>query len=468
MNMENGNHTAEAALPWNEVSMNDTQTELPVIEDATLVETRRRMAPASVAPPKAESPAPSFAPKAGPRFSFWRLFRRTAALVMAAAAFWWLAVPFFFPVTSQAVVNARMVQVRTPIDGEAAGILHEIGDVVELGDPLLRVVSRQADTSHMGELVTRRAALISEHERLSSELAEATRARAECLANTKRFYQELVNSLKASLLEANARIQTAKVQREAAHVRTTRAEHLVSLQMGADNELDTAREGEAVAVKRIEEGEASRSKLEQELRAAEKGFLFQREAPYFEQHANELASKIPQYEGQMKEVNEKLAAAEKELQEEEHRVARLSEAAVTAPVAGAVWKRDVELGQVVKQHENLLEIADPETIFVEALLHQSHLNALMPGNRAVVKLTDGRVLNGRVRAVRTLGGADTESSFAVNLPCRDVKQVRVLIDFDPALRDASLIGRHARVMIVDEQPGAFQQAMMWIFGRLGA
>ena len=84
----------------------------------------------------------------------------------------------------------------------------------------------------------------------------------------------------------------------------------------------------------------------------------------------------------------------------------MSEAVVESPVAGSVWKRDVETGQVVKQHENLLEIADPHTIFVEALLHQSFLNAVAPGSRAVVKLTDGRVLHGRVRAVRTLGGAD--------------------------------------------------------------
>ena len=115
----------------------------------------------------------------------------------------------------------------------------------------------------------------------------------------------------------------------------------------------------------------------------------------------------------------------------------------------------------------MLEIADRDTIFVEALLPQSHLNAITTGSRAVVRLTDGRVLNGHVRAVRTLGGADTEASFAINLPCPDVKQVRVLIDFDPGIQDAALIGRHARVLIVDEHPGPAQQAMMWLFGWVG-
>jgi multidrug resistance efflux pump len=460
MNKENGNHTAPVNSPWNEPSLDDTQTDLPASEVVVPLMKRKRRKPSVPA-----APAPTKKP---PRFSLGRIIRRTAALLMAAAAFWWLAVPFFFPISSQAVVNARMVQVRTPIDGQTTEILRSVGDSVAAGEPLARVVSLQTDTSHEAELVTRRAALVSQRERMSSELEEANRTRAECLANTKRFYQELVTSLQASLREADAHVQTAKVQREAAHIRTTRSERLASLQTGADSDLDTARESEAIAVKRIEESEASRSKLEKELSAAQNGFLFQRDAPYFEQKANELSSKIPELQAQITEIDEKTAAADKELEKEHSHMARLSAAVVEAPAAGTIWKRDVELGQVVKQHENLLDVADPGTIFVEALLHQSYLSSVAPGNRAVVKLTDGRVFNGRVQAVRTLGGADTEASYAVNLPCHDVKQVRVLIDLDPAVPNASLIGRHARVFIVDEQPGLLQQTMMWLFGRLGA
>ena len=68
--------------------------------------------------------------------------------------------------------------------------------------------------------------------------------------------------------------------------------------------------------------------------------------------------------------------------------------------------------------------------------------------------------------MRTLGG-DAEASFAVNLPCPDMKQVRVLIDLDAGDRDAALVGRHARVLIVDERPGVMQQAMMWLFAKVG-
>ena len=224
---------------------------------------------------------------------------------------------------------------------------------------------------------------------------------------------------------------------------------------------------ESVANHQVQQEEAARSRLEEELRAAKQGFLFERDAPSFEQRASELDSKIPQLQGEIKETDAKLAAADTELEAEHRRIDRLSEEAVTAPVAGTVWKRNGEPGQVVKRDENLLEIADRGTIFVEALLPQTQLGAIAPGCRAVVRLSDGRVLDGHVRAVRTLGGADTEASFAINMPCPDMKQVRVLIDFDAPTQDAALIGRHARVLITDAHPGPLQQALTWLFARVG-
>ena len=149
--------------------------------------------------------------------------------------------PFFFPVTSQAVVNARMVQVRAPIDGSAAEILHDIGDVVREGEPLLKVVSRQADTAHLAELTTRRSVLAAQRERLASDLESAARTRDECHTSTQHFYKELVSSLKDSITEADARVEAAHAETEAAHVRTTRAVRLSAQQAGADSELDAAR-----------------------------------------------------------------------------------------------------------------------------------------------------------------------------------------------------------------------------------
>ena len=105
---------------------------------------------------------------------------------------------------------------------------------------------------------------------------------------------------------------------------------------------------------------------------------------------------------------------------------------------------------------------------MEALFHQRYLaSSIAPGAQATIKLTSGKTLQGKVRAIRTLGAADTESAFALHVASDDLKQVRVLIELPPEFKDASLIGRHVRVLITDEDPGPFQQTISWLFTRLG-
>lgn len=80
-----------------------------------------------------------------PRRRLGWLLRRLVALSLVVLVLWWLAVPLFFPITTQAVVNARLVQVRAPIDGTAADrrspqaalLLSRAGSPARNGKPVL-------------------------------------------------------------------------------------------------------------------------------------------------------------------------------------------------------------------------------------------------------------------------------------------------------------------------------------------
>ncbi len=233
MNSHNGHATHGVSHGRRDDALADGPNELSRTDGA--------LAAAAPAEPRTVQTTAGPGRKPRSRFSVARTARMCIALALITAALWWLVVPFFVPVTSQAVVNARMVQVRAPIDGAAVELLHDIGDSVQAGAPLLKVVSGQADTSHLAELAARRAGLAAQRERLNSELEAAARTRDECHASTQRFYTELVGSLKTSVTEAEARYQAARVGQEAAHVRTARAERLAAEQTGAYAELDEAR-----------------------------------------------------------------------------------------------------------------------------------------------------------------------------------------------------------------------------------
>ena len=194
----------------------------------------------------------------------------------------------------------------------------------------------------------------------------------------------------------------------------------------------------------------------------------QNEASYAQKRADEVEQKIATLRSSLKENTQLRAAALTQFRDEEKRLARLTGMDVTAPVSGTVWKRPGNLGQVVKQNELVYEIADHDTIFVEALFHQRYLSsAVAPGSRAIVNLTSGQRLCGRVKAIRTLGESDPEACYAVTLAGSDVKHVRVLIALDRECRDAALIGRHVRVLIVSEEPGVFERGVAWMFSKVG-
>ena len=388
--------------------------------------------------------------------------RRVVGVTLVAAALWWLVLPLVFPVTSDAVVNARTVQVRAPIDGTASELTHDVGDAVAVGQPMARLVNRHLDTSGLTALTARRAELVTRRERLEKELGEVVRNGAVCRAEAERYRDAVVANLEASLQETESKARSGKVEHETAARRLDRVKRTGGGL--SDTEVDAARESESVCRIRLDTDQATLAKGRAELEAAKKGLFLQKDSPHFQQRADELALRVPTLNASLKEAADLLAGVEAEIAREAARTARLASATAEAPVAGTVWVRQGNRGQGVKQNEVLYEIADAGTVFVEATVHQGYLGSVAPGTPAVVNVTGGPSLSGRVRAVRGGRAGDNEPTFAFGAADHDPKKLRVVIDLDPGLADPSaLIGRHVRVLVADRDAGPGHQAVVWLF-----
>ena len=395
--------------------------------------------------------------------------RRTVGVGLLAAALWWLVLPLIFPVTSDAVVNARTVQVRAPIDGTVSELAFDVGDPLVAGRPMARLDNRHLDTSGLTALTARRDELVTRRERLDKELDEAVRAEATCRGEADRHREAVVVNLEATLKELTSKARAGQVQHGSAVRRLDRTK-LVSGGVMTATELDSAAESESITRIQTDVDEAAVAKCRAELKAAAAGIFLQKDTPHFQQRADELAMKVPQLRAAAKEAADLLARVEEEIGRERDRTERLSRATAVAPVAGTVWVRQGNHGQGVKQNEVLYEIADGGTVFVEAVVHQRFLGAVTPGTPAVVNVTGGPSLVGRVHAVRTGRPGDNEPTFAFGVADPDPKKLRVMIAFDPGVLDPSaLIGRHVRVLVADPAAGPCQCAVSWLFShvRLG-
>lgn len=86
---------------------------------------------------------------------------------------------------------------------------------------------------------------------------------------------------------------------------------------------------------------------------------------------------------------------------------------VVSPISGRVTATTIALGAFVQPEAELFRVSDPRQIQVEASIGPADMSRLAAGNRAVVELPDGAMVEGRVRSVTPALGAETRAATAV-------------------------------------------------------
>jgi multidrug resistance efflux pump len=259
-----------------------------------------------------------------------------------------------------------------------------------------------------------------------------------------RYREMLIAGLKGSLHEAEARIKELTV----AHQQSKR-ELDMNRRSGAGvsrDERSKSEEHEAMARDRLQQAEACRDRIVNEIKAAEQNHFYHHDPIYLTWHLQSRLS-IPQLEHQLKETEERLAITKAELEQVEKHASELAGSTIRSPLAGVVWRRNASWGPVAKG-ESLLEIAQSQGQFIQAHFSESHARSLYPGARAVILFSGLEPFEGTVRAVRQPSPTDHDYEFAIRLP-RRLNQLEVLIDFDTPPSDATLLGRQCQVLVAD-------------------
>ncbi|MDF8335457.1 efflux RND transporter periplasmic adaptor subunit [Novosphingobium cyanobacteriorum] len=86
---------------------------------------------------------------------------------------------------------------------------------------------------------------------------------------------------------------------------------------------------------------------------------------------------------------------------------------VASPISGRVTAESVMLGAFVQPEAELFRVADPRLVQVEASVGPADMARLAAGDRAVIELPDGKMVEGRVRSVTPTLSGDTRAATAV-------------------------------------------------------
>jgi len=374
-----------------------------------------------------------------------RNLRVVIALALGGAVVWAVAPYATSYVSSQAVVNAPLNTVLSPMQGRITHRSPPVGTGVAAGAPLVTIEVKERDRRYLEDLRARLALL---GENLASAEVEAAKLAAmeETLsARIRNYSTRTLERLAAEKREAEAALAAARAARDNAAAILRRTAALVEQGHATASRIDADAAAHAEAVAEVARLGARLERVGIEVAAAQAGTYVQEgwnDVPYSQQRLDGIVLKLAALATERRRTAGERAAIERQIAVEQELIAERETFSPVAPSAGVIWKQSGAVGETVVPGDVLVQMVDCEARFVEVTLAERHFGDIAPGDVAWVRLRGGdEAISARVDAVLGAGAKFDHPRLAASVNEAKPNQLRVLV----SLRDAG----------IDGEPGAF-------------
>jgi multidrug resistance efflux pump len=433
-----------------------------------------------------------------------RFVRVGIALALLALSCWVL-LPFgVVPVSTVAVTNARLAHVRTMVTGQILRLHVEVGDRVDTGQALLEIAGsspgaaedllkkksdaeiqatalnaqiaetekRLRDYDKQVQEDTRRTIGAAEM-RLRQESVDLAKATAQRLTSTSTSNNEAlaeldreIGRLETTLIGLRARYSDSypDIQRITRQLAAAQHERAALAPTGVAPEAAGGSEEQAAGTNEVETRSAAVERLTTQLSNLQANNLV---AP----DMDGLPSKSERDEaaGDLSHLREQKLVVELQQRVLSDQLAQLTRssgevAVIKSSADGVVWSRDVPPGQTVREGDELVRIAETNSIHVEAYVDSRYAQRLSIGDRALVNLTSvNKRLSGRIALIEAPGqlkaGAD---DYAIDLKAPTEANYRVVVQLDPADRESVQVGQVAKVLFPGPDSSLTAHVYSWL------
>jgi multidrug resistance efflux pump len=173
------------------------------------------------------------------------------------------------------------------------------------------------------------------------------------------------------------------------------------------------------------------------------------DAPYSEQRISEIDVQRLELQAQLQGKQAALGILQDRLANERLRVNKLSAAALSANVNGALWDYLSASGEIIQRGQDVIRLIDCDSAIVTLSVSESLYNTLRVGARATFRFNRSSVvLQGTVIRLAGSGASTIYQNLAIAPSERHLERFDVALDV-PALRDdpelRCLAGRTGRV-----------------------
>jgi biotin carboxyl carrier protein len=317
----------------------------------------------------------------------------------------------------EAVVNARLVSLRAPIDGkiEDADFTPTIGAVAPKGRFMLRISTSRADRSRLDDL-----------QRLVDQTEGERPAIAKRLMRLKELHEQISRQVRAFQAGRIRQLEERTMDLKAQASATEAAEFEAASTLTRTKSLAVSGVQTTVAVGRAERdakvaAETQRSlnhrllASEVELEAARRGEYVgdsYNDRPSSAQQADELSVRVAEAEAELSSRDQRLARLRVALDAEAVRYSGLSNAVLSSPIEALVWEVLVSPGEEVRKGQDLLRLLDCSGALVTVTVRESVFNHLRIGDQAQFRFSgQSDKYNGTI--VRMSGSAAPPDNLAI-------------------------------------------------------
>jgi multidrug resistance efflux pump len=404
-------HLAAAFKNW------DSGSESEDADPETVPVTQIPIEPPIAAPPAATKHTP---PKLGALSVIKRsTIIKSAVALLVALVLGWLPIQRMLLTTSaEAVVNARVIAVRTPISGDVSAQPSrlEAGAIVQAGEELLTVKDPRSDRSAVEALKRSVEQLTTNVAALQAKEAVLRRHHLTLVAQNKRYQDGRVETLEKQLGELDAQIATAEAQHKEFVQALERGRTLVTKGVVTQSYLDKAVRDESAASQAIIQLRARRNAAAIGLASARQGTFIMdgfNDTPQSAQRRLDVEVELADVQARLVGTTKELKTVKQDLIREQQRDQELSTAIIRANISGRVWEVMTAPGEHVNAGQVLMRLLDCGSAIVTASVSERTFQKLSIGQHATFKPTDGgRAVHGWV--VGLSGLATVTSNDAIS------------------------------------------------------
>ncbi|HJU33428.1 MAG TPA: HlyD family efflux transporter periplasmic adaptor subunit [Hyphomicrobiaceae bacterium] len=378
-----------------------------------------------------------------------RILKSLIGLGVVVAAGWIPVQALLETSSTEAVINARLITLRSPIEGEVGPIAAvTAGSQVNPGTVLVNVANVRADRGRLDDLRRLVDELESDIKTLQVRRADLAALQTDLRQQTRAFRAARMDQLKARIAEIGSDITAAEAKLEEAQQSLTRARSLDATGSGTKVSLEKARRDATVAQETLLSLGHRRKSLDIELAALDSGIYVgdsYNDRPQSLQRADDIALRLNELDADIGHRQARLALLRTELAGERERYAERSTARLTSPVVGSVWEVMTAPGESVARGQDLVRLLDCSGLVVTATVGETAYNNLRIGDRARFRFRgDGKSYEGRILGLT--GVATAAANLAIQPSALAKEPYRVTVGVPELAKAAQCdVGRTGRV-----------------------